>query len=163
LELGQLSTGRRRRNPKVRPLEQCLRPDRLAGCDVFLDDAAEQRPLPLGQLGQLGRSNIRHLCREILVTYVGERLNAGGSHDRDETDAVAKPRTSSRSASQAAASGEQISGNRIAEQPTLPGQRQRRSTRSRVEIGYGNRPSQPEPLQTPESSGVDLVRELGKR
>jgi len=42
------------------PLDQSLRADGLARCDVLLDQPTQERPL---SIGQLGRGCILHLCR----------------------------------------------------------------------------------------------------
>ena len=49
LELGQLAAHRRRRHRHAGALDERLRPDRLPGRDVLLDDAAEDLDLPLGK------------------------------------------------------------------------------------------------------------------
>ena len=50
LELGQLAAHRRRRDVQPRPLDECLRRDRLAGRHVLLHDEAEDLALSLRQL-----------------------------------------------------------------------------------------------------------------
>ena len=50
LELRELGADRRRRDAQVGALDERLRADRLPGADELLDDAAENRLLPLAQL-----------------------------------------------------------------------------------------------------------------
>ena len=49
LELGELVPHRRRRDAEPGPLDERLRPDRLPGRDVLLDDVAEDLALALGE------------------------------------------------------------------------------------------------------------------
>ena len=62
LELGQLGADRGRRDVEARPVHERPRPDRLAGRDERLDDAAQDLALTVRELGLC--CLVHHLCRD---------------------------------------------------------------------------------------------------
>ena len=67
LELGELVADGRRRDLHARPLDEVLRADRLPGRHVLLDDADQDLPLTLAEIGAWKG----HLCRHF--TPAGRR------------------------------------------------------------------------------------------
>jgi hypothetical protein len=85
LELGELVADGRRRDAQPGPLDEILRPNRLAGRDVLLDDADQDLPLPLAEVWAWLGHRVLHpkmLRQEVGRDAAAEKAAARSEHER---------------------------------------------------------------------------------